>query len=373
MKIRSASILLFSACCLAFPASIAYPASANPALIKAQKDAAAKGYIFEASHDEIVAKAKKEGKLRVVSTLEPAVIKAMKDGFRKKYPFITELRVDEIGSIDENQRLLLEVKAGAAKGWDVNRLFTDIYEEFLPYQKKFDILGMAQQKVLNIPPALVDPRTRNVVITSTNVNIIAYNKTLIPADKVPGTWEDFLKPEFKGKKFIMDVRPLPLAILVPAWGLEKTLDYAKKLAAQEPIWGRGHSRIIASVVSGEYPLFLGTNLGAVKRAQGKDPTGALTSKIIEPVPIRLHEGYGILNTADYPYIGLLWLEFHASPEGQKIMDEHWPLGASVFSPGSAQEGLTRGKKLSVVDWNNHGRVDDDIKKIVEALGFPKAK
>jgi ABC-type Fe3+ transport system substrate-binding protein len=373
MKIRSLSVFLLSACCFTGLVSVVHPATQNPALMKAQKDAEAKGYIFETSRDEIVARAKKEGKLRVVSTLEPAVIKAMKDGFRKKYPFITELRVDEIGSIDENQRLLLEVKAGAAKGWDVNRLFTDIYEEFLPYQKKFDILGMAQQKVLDIPPALVDPRTRNVVITSTNVNIIAYNKNLIPADKVPGAWEDFLKPEFKGKKFIMDVRPLPLAILVPAWGLEKTLDYARKLSGQEPIWGRGHSRIIASVVAGEYALFLGTNLGAVKRAQDKDPTAVLGSKLIEPVPIRLHEGYGILNTADYPYIGLLWLEFHASPEGQRIMDEHWPLGASVFSPGSAQEGLTRGKKLSVVDWSNHGRVDDDMKKIVEALGFPKAK
>jgi ABC-type Fe3+ transport system substrate-binding protein len=232
---------------------------------------------------------------------------------------------------------------------------------------------MAQHKVLNIPPALVDPRTRNVVITSTNVNIVAYNKKQISPDKVPDNWEDFLRPEFKGKKFIMDVRPLPLAILVPAWGLEKTLGYARKLATQEPVWGRGHSRIIASVVSGEYPLFLGTNLGAVKRAQGKDPLGVLVSKIIEPVPIRLHEGYGILATADYPYTGLLWLEFHASAEGQKIMDADWPLGASVFSPGSAQEGLTRGKKLSVIDWNHQPHLDDYLKKLVEALGFPKAK
>ena len=373
MKIRSAVIALSLVMGFFLTLCAAHAATPDPALVKAKKDAEGKGYIFETSHDEILARAKKEGKLRVVSTLEPAVIKSMKDAFKKKYPFVTELRVDEIGSIDENQRFLLEVKAGAAKGWDVNRLFTDIYEEYLPYQKKFDILGMAQQKVLAIPPGLVDPRTRNVVITSTNVNIIAYNKKLIPPEKVPDKWEDFLKPEFKGKKFIMDVRPLPLAILVPAWGLEKTLDYARKLAGQDPIWGRGHSRIIASVTGGEYPLFLGTNLGAVKRAQVKDPLGVLVSKIIEPVPIRLHEGYGILTTADSPYLGLLWLELHASPEGQKIMDEDWPLGASVFSPGSAQEAMTRGKKLSVIDWSNYLRVDDDLKKIVEALGFPKAK
>ena len=159
----------------------------------------------------------------------------MKDAFKKKYPFVTELRVDEIGSIDENQRFLLEVKAGAAKGWDVNRLFTDIYEEYLPYQKKFDILGSCSKRCSSFLPRLWIPGRETSSTTSTNVNIIAYNKKLIAPEKVPDNWEDFLKPEFKGKKFIMDVRPLPLAILVPAWGLEKTLDYARKLAAQDPI------------------------------------------------------------------------------------------------------------------------------------------
>jgi hypothetical protein len=48
-----------------------------PALLKAKQQAEAKGYIFETSHDEIVSQAKKEGKLRVLSTKETAVIKAM--------------------------------------------------------------------------------------------------------------------------------------------------------------------------------------------------------------------------------------------------------------------------------------------------------
>jgi hypothetical protein len=63
----------------------------------------------------------------------------------------------------------------------------------------------------------------------------------------------------------------------------------------------------------------------------------------------------------------------ASPEGQKIMDDEWPLGASVFSPGSEQEKLTKGKKLSVIDWNHYGKLDDYLKAMVEAMGFPKAK
>ncbi len=218
-----------------------FAAPSPPGFLKAKSAAEAQGYIFDASRDEIVARAKKEGRLRIASTLEQAVLKAMRDAFTKKYSFI-DVRAEELVSVEENQRFLLEIKAGAAKGWDVNRVYPDFYEEFLPYQKKFDILGMAEQKVLQIPSVLVDPRTRNIVTTSTNINTIGYNKKLLPEDKVPQNWEDLLNPEFKGKKIIVDIRPLPFAMLVPAWGLDKTVDFARRLAAQNPIWGRAATR-----------------------------------------------------------------------------------------------------------------------------------
>lgn len=353
------------------PQGRSFAATVSPSLLKVKQEAEAKGYLFETSHDEIVSKAKKEGKLRVLSTMESAVIKAMREAFKKKYSFI-DVHVEELGSVEENQRFLLEVKAGAAKGWDVNRAYTDFYDQYFPYQKKFDILGMAENKVLNVPPKLVDPRQRNLVTMGSNITVVAYNKKLISSEKVPDRWEDFLKPEFKGRKFVLDIRPVPLGMLVPAWGLEKAVDYAKKLNDQQPVWGRGHTRVMASVLAGEYALFLGPNFGAVKRIQAKDPTGAIGYKIPEPIPVRLHEANGVLANAENPYAGLLWLEFQASPEGQKIMDDHWPVGASVFAPGSAQEQVTSGKKLSIIDWNHYTKLDDYLQKIVEAMGFPKA-
>ena len=355
-----------------FFAGAVFAASSGPDLLKAKKDAEARGYIFETSHDDIVAKAKKEGKLRVTHTLDPDVVKAAQQAFLKKYPFISDFRLEELIDVEANQRFLLEIKTGRAK-WDVNRLYTEFYEQYFPYQKKFDILGMAEHKVLTVPPRFLDPNTPNIVTISSNMSVIAYNNKMLPADKVPDHWEDFLKPEFKGRKFVLDIRPISLAVTVPAWGLEKTVDFARKLAAQDPIWGRGHTKIIGSLAIGENALFLGPNLGAVKRAQKKDLAGVLGMKIVEPVPTRLHEANGVMSNAESPYAGLLWIEFLASPEGQKIMDDYWPLGASVFSPGSAQEQLTKGKKLSVVDWNHYAKVDDYLNKIVEALGFPKAK
>jgi hypothetical protein len=122
-----------------------FAATVSPSLLKVKQEAEAKGYLFETSHDEIVSKAKKEGKLRVLSTMESAVIKAMREAFKKKYSFI-DVHVEELGSVEENQRFLLEVKAGAAKGWDVNRAYTDFYDQYFPYRRNSTSSGWRRTK-----------------------------------------------------------------------------------------------------------------------------------------------------------------------------------------------------------------------------------
>ena len=62
----------------------------------------------------------------------------------------------------------------------------------------------------------------------------------------------------------------------------------------------------------------------------------------------------------------------ASPEGQEIIDKYEPLKASVFTPGSATEQVTRGKALSVVDWGHFTKFQEYTEKIIAAFGFPKA-
>jgi len=66
-------------------------------------------------------------------------------------------------------------------------------------------------------------------------------------------------------------------------------------------------------------------------------------------------------------------KFHASPEGQKVLEDNGPFQASVFTPGSGIEKETRGKKLSEVDWSHLAKLDEYEAKIVEAYGFPRAK
>jgi hypothetical protein len=173
---------------------------------KTKPNLEAGGFIVEKSRDAILSKARGEGKLRVLSSFSGEAFRRMRELMRKKYPFIDTL-VEEITGPDAQQRLLLELKAGTVKDWDVVAATPDMYNEFVPERKRFDILGMAQQGVLGINSRMVDPENRGVVALGSNLCSIAYNKNLISPEKVPNTWEDFLKPEFKGKKFILDIRP----------------------------------------------------------------------------------------------------------------------------------------------------------------------
>jgi ABC-type Fe3+ transport system substrate-binding protein len=345
-------------------------ASLNLELLKAQQRAEASGYIFFTSHNDIVDVAKKEGKLRVLVSQDQLVLKAVVTAFRKKYPFI-DVSAEEVLGTESYQRTLQEIKTGLAN-MDVTYLNWDSYADYLPYLKKFDVLGMAERGVLQIPPKMIDPIRRNVVAVSGAVGGMVYNREIVSSEKVPNTVEDFLKPEFKGKKFALDVRSPALPALVPFWGLEKVLEIARKLTAQDPIWFRGATRGVIIVSAGEAGLVYGINYKTWKRQQKKDARKILDYKLMEPAPARLSEAESILNAAANPHTGLLWLEFLAGPEGQKILDES-DLAASFFSPGSAHEQIIRGKKLSVVDWEHFQKTGDYSMKIVEAMGFPRVE
>src|SRR5262245_45569046 len=233
----------------------AHAEAASPALLKAKQEAEAKGYSFYATHEEIVTMAKNEQKLGVSSNLEPQNFKPLISAFKQKYPFIADVQVGgELSGGAAYQRLILEMKAGQAKEWDVTHIPLDFAREYPPYLMKYDILVMVNHGVLNSDARMVSLVQWTVITITWNVSVILYNRKLISDDKVPATWDDFLKSEFKGKKFLANVRPLHLAGLVPAWGLERTLDFARKLAAQQPVWGSGTTRLNTAGASGDDAL-----------------------------------------------------------------------------------------------------------------------
>jgi ABC-type Fe3+ transport system substrate-binding protein len=354
-----------------FLSAQALAATPTPALMKAKQEAEAKGFIFENSRDEIVAKAKKEGKVRALSSLDPSSFKPMADSFKKKYPFI-DIQLHELTGTEAIQRHLLELKAGTVKDWDVGHASEDFYNDFSAQALKFDILGMAEQGVLKINPKMIDPDNRTIVAIASGLCAVAYNKQRVAPDRVPNQLEDMLRPEFKGKKFVVDIRPHCMAALMVAQGEEWVVNYARRLKEQEPVWTRGNTRALTAISVGEYAMHQLTNYHSCVRATWKDKGKSLACKVVEPVSVRIQEPDFVFKTAANPYASLLFIEHQASPEGQKILDETEPVKSSLFNSGEVSK-ILQGKKTSVNDFRTYHKTPNWMKTIVEAYGFPKAE
>jgi iron(III) transport system substrate-binding protein len=346
-------------------------ASASPAVLEAKKAAESKGFVFVGSRDELLAKAKQEGALRVISSLDTESFKPMMETFAKKYPFI-KLRMDEIGGPEAYQRFLLELKAGTVKDVDTSEASSEFYVENVAQAMKIDILGMAQQGVLTINPRMVDPENRNLVSVASSICGIAYNKNRIAAEAVPDKWEDFLKPEFKGRKFVSDIRTQCMATLVVLMGEEWVVKYARQIKDQQPVWLRGNARAMGAIATGEQAIHQMTFYNSCMDAARKDVTKSLVCKIIEPAPVWLRENQFLIKNAPHPHAALLFLEHMASREGQKIMDEYEPLKSSLYTDGEVSR-LIKGKKVSVNDHRTFLNMPKWMKLVVDAYGFPRAE
>jgi hypothetical protein len=346
-------------------------AAATPNLLKAKQEAEARGFYFAVSHEEIVAKAKQEGSLRLLYSFEPETMKAFTEGFGKRYPFI-HLTAEEITGTDSAQRFIMEMRAGRVKDWDLTHLSSEFYADYAPHLEKVELLGMAQHGVLPIQREMIHPKDRNALAAATILGGIVYNKTLLPPHLVPKSWEDLLKPEYKGKKLLAELRSSTLAGLIPAKGKEWVLDYARKLAAQDPIWVRGATRFLTAMNTGEYSLHSGVYYHTAIRLQQKGLKN-LEVLLPEPIPVRLNQPYAIIKGAKNRHAALLFLEYICNAEGQRLIDEIEPVKSSVYFPGAKVEQLLRGKKLSVAGWEHFDKMGSYTEEIFKAFGMPQGK
>ena len=69
----------------------------------------------------------------------------------------------------------------------------------MPYIKMFDILGIATQKVLAVPTAMIDPKNRNIVSTGSSVFIIGCNRSSSPRTRFQTAGNNISNRSSKGK------------------------------------------------------------------------------------------------------------------------------------------------------------------------------
>ncbi|MBI2988223.1 MAG: ABC transporter substrate-binding protein [Deltaproteobacteria bacterium] len=354
---KAAQIVLFAAVVVSATFPFSGPVHAQEGMISLTRD-------------EIIAGAKKEGKVSLSPGYDQSAIPHLVKAFRKRYPFI-DASWDMVTGITAAQRQLFEMAAGKSS-LDAFSPHSSQWSDYFRQNliKRYDFKAMAKAGHLKMPLKMIDD-SGVVVWLGSNMAVIAYNFKLVPLDKAPTGWESCIDPQWKGK-IAVDTKPNTLSWLVPLWGEEKALAYARKLKENDPIWVRGQTGHLLRLGTGEYPLNCSMYLHTTLRSLKKDPALPVKLVVPDPLAIAFHEPEGIYANAKNPHAGLLWIEFLASREAQDIADAEDPGKASFLVEGTISNGLVGGRNLSICGGGCRDQEDNLIARIaVEAWGLPK--
>ncbi len=166
--------------------------------------------------------------------------------FQKTYPGIKVSHTNE-----KQQTMFSEIQVQqAAKRVSIDVASTandvaDTIANHMPASVDWAKLGVPADRIL-----------QDVVEVSGNNVVIIYNTQKVAAGDAPKSWEELLDPRWQGKMAV-DGRGswMPMYLASPELGgREKGLEYARKLAAQKPLYQANNSSIEPIVISGQVPI-----------------------------------------------------------------------------------------------------------------------
>jgi iron(III) transport system substrate-binding protein len=278
---------------------------------------------------KLIEGARKEGQVVLYSgMIVNQMLRPLTEGFMKKYPFIkmTYWRAD-------SEELLPKISAEVR----ANNIVADLFEGSGGGELAVEA-GLTQAffspMLADYPKAYLDPKG-NLAPTRLSYFSIAYNTRLVPAARVPKSYEDLLDPQWKGKMawpYANTGRYLFLIALRLAWGEDKAMAYFRRLAEQKIInFASGSARtLVDRVIAGEYPIAI--NIYAHHPLISAAKGAPVNSALLDPVP-SASGSIAAVKGAPHPHAAMLLMDFMLSRDGQKILADadYFPARADVPS------------------------------------------
>jgi len=267
--------------------------------------------VLPAAEPKVVEAAKKEGQLDWWSTIAQDQSQKIIEEFMKLYPFI-KASYWRSGSVGLHSKIMTEERAGRSS-WDV---VSQTAPEF--------IAELKQRKLIT---AYYSPERRNFSAdfvdkdgfwtgTYALPTGLGFNTQQVKREEVPKSYQELLNPKWKGRKISVDDESYELlAGLIQLWGRDAAVDYLKKVAAQDPMIGRGHSQRVQLLAAGEFPLAIAyTHTVEWSKSQGN----SVDWVNLEPVVIKF-DGITLGTKAAHPNAGKLFIDFILSQQGQGLL------------------------------------------------------
>ena len=264
----------------------------------------------------VIEGAKQEGKMSMATSVSQASFPQFMQAFTKLYPF---LDVNTGYYAAPTGRVLARVEAemrGGALSFDVMHVAS--MAPYLTYARDGKLLAYRSAELAAYPAEASDPQANWTTARVVGV-IMAYNKNTLAPDKAPKSWADALRPEFAGRKLILQDAAAGTAF-AQMYELERHLgsDYLKQLAAQKPMVVSTSAQVIDLLVRGE--ALVGYTVDHY-RAFEPDAVKAGIMPIYpaEGMPIALAP-IAIFHGAPHPNAAKLFVDFVLSYDGQMLLD-----------------------------------------------------
>jgi iron(III) transport system substrate-binding protein len=260
--------------------------------------------------DDVIAAAKREGKLVYWGPEEIPLVRAMAARFNQTYPGIeiTHFRIEPGPAA---QRMVAESQAGQVNvdAFDLPLLYmTPILDRGLA--EKFDWHGG-----FGTDPdyLLYDSRA----VTNWNLTVpICINTDLVQPGEIT-SWDDLLKPKWRGK-VLLEARGIGPAILMEKWGEERTVDWIGRLKDNKPVILVGGSPAAEALSSGRVAVAIGTY--ASKIALMKEAGAPVDFLTVGPIPAMIYVN-AVATGCAHPNAARLWAAWMASAAGSKAVWE----------------------------------------------------
>jgi iron(III) transport system substrate-binding protein len=299
---------------------------------------------------DLRSKAEAEGKLMFYATFNAADLKTLLDAFKQAYP---KIEAASYRSTDSAlmERILTENRAGQNL-WDVV-VTTSFYGHNLKKRGLLASYDSPERKFYR--DGYKDPQA-TWTSTYTNYAAFGYNVRTVAKGSVPKTFNDLLKPEWKGH-IGLEGRPYEwFGTMVKAMGDEKGLAYMRELAKQVQL-RTGRTLLAQLVAAGE---FKGALAAYSQTFEALKPSGAPVDWVyLNPVFANIHPT-GVAAKAPNPNAGRLFVDFMLSKRGQEVirgmnripdridvaLDTRWIEGVKpAFAPAEVLDNFERYGKM----------------------------
>jgi iron(III) transport system substrate-binding protein len=327
--------------------------------------------------DDLKAAAAREGTLTVWhNTPKQETTEALRGQFNRRFGLdIRVARVPVSGS-QMSARLMTEKRGGK---FTVDVFITD--DRHLPFLVENGFIEKTDWLALFGGPGGVDRDLLRGAVEHLIPDYVGYglefrhdiygivmDKRRLAEEQMPRRWEDLAAPAWR-RKLAIDSGLSPLARLAPVIGRAATLDLARKIAANDPIYADGQPAVMLKITSGEAPIgALSLSLGLEEQSKG----APVALGFPEPQAIISQLVVFVAKQAPHPNLARLWAAWLASEgmnEAPVIAEgilRAWPGAPGPFGAYYASHHLELRRAGSIAELEQANLIRKDLDALVSA-------